>query len=400
MLRRKLGRPRDPDLLHPGERHGMRLLFATSIKAWGGGEEWMLSACRGLLRRGHDVTLAARPGSAIRTRAARENIPLLDVPFRHDLDVVSFLSIYRFCRRQRPDLLCLNMDRVLRIAGSAARAAGVPCVLPRRGSEFPLKNGIFYRWSYRKIATGMIVNSWTTARTLLRDIPWRPAGNLHVLLNGVDLSRYANPRPRERTRAELGIPAASPVIITLGELTERKNPAAALRAMSTLFPRHPQLHALIVGEGPLRDSLEREAARGGMKDNVHFLGFRTDVPDLLHAGDILVHTARVEGFGYAVAEAMAAGLPVVAVRASSIPEIVDDGSTGILVEPDDDAALAAGIEAYLNDAERRKRDGDAGHARVRARFDLERRIDELEKVFEQEIRETNPTSRPGIRVDR
>ena len=107
----------------------MKVLFATSIKSWGGGEEWMLSACRGMKERGHAVTLAARPGSAIAARAIRQGISCMEVPFRHDLDADSFWRVYRFCAKEHPDLLCVNMDRVLRVAGSAARAAGVRCVI-------------------------------------------------------------------------------------------------------------------------------------------------------------------------------------------------------------------------------------------------------------------------------
>jgi len=371
----------------------MKILFATSIKSWGGGEEWMLSACRGLQERGHSVTLAARPGSAIAERAAGFQIPTIGVPFLHDLDLSSFWSVYRFCSRERPDLLCVNMDRALRIAGSAARAAGVRCVLPRRGSEFPLKDGMTYRWSYRRIATGMIVNSEATAKTLLRDVSWRPAGRLHILPNGVDLSRFKNPRPRDHVREELGIPTKATVVITVGELTKRKNPSAVLHAVAELLPRHPDLHALFVGEGPLRNLLQRDAGSTGLGANLRILGFRNDVPNLLHASDVYVHTARLEGFGYAVAEAMAAGLPVVAARSSSIPEIVEDGTTGILVDPENPAALARAIEAYAADPARRRRDGDAGLLRVRAEFDLEKRLKELEEVFELEIRESSRPTR-------
>jgi glycosyltransferase involved in cell wall biosynthesis len=371
----------------------MKVLFATSIKSWGGGEQWMLSACCGMRERGHDVTLAARPGSAIAARAQRSGIPLIAIPFRYDFDLASFWNVFRFCAANRPDVLCVNMDRALRVAGSAARAAGVRCVIPRRGSEFPLKGGIVYRWSYRQIATAMIVNSQATARTLLRKISWRPAGRLHVLPNGVDLSRFENARPREQVREELNLPPHALTLLSIGELTSRKNPLALLHAMADLVPRYPHLCALLVGEGPLRHELQREAARAGLSDHLRLLGFRNDIPDLLHAGDVLVHTARVEGFGYVIAEAMAAALPVVATRSSSIPEIVDDGKTGILFDPEDHAALLSAIETYAADPVRRRRDGSAGLLRARAEFDLQRRLDELEAIFELEIRGTSRPSR-------
>jgi glycosyltransferase involved in cell wall biosynthesis len=377
----------------------MRILFATSIKSWGGGEEWMLSAARGLAERGHQVALAARPGSAIDARASGSAIERVDVPFARDFDPASMRIVHAFCRSWRPDLLCLNMDRTLRTAGVAARLAGVRSVIPRRGSEFPLKDGWIYRWTYQRVATSMIVNSRATERALLQGVTWRPAGRIHVLLNGVDARRFDRPRPRAEIRAALGVPGEAFLIATIGELTTRKNPALLVRALRR--PGAPPAHAIFAGEGPERERIVEEARAAGIDGRVHVLGFRDDVPDLLGASDLLVHVAHVEGFGYAIAEAMMAGIPTVASRVSSIPEIVEDGVTGILVPPDDADALARAIDAYARDPERRRRDGAAGRARAHAEFDLERRTDELEAIFDQEIRRTSsPPRSAGTRSGR
>jgi glycosyltransferase involved in cell wall biosynthesis len=359
----------------------MRVLFATSIKTWGGGEKWMLGAARGLAERGHATTVAARPGSAIAVRAHEEGVEVLPVAFRSDADVPSFLRVWLWCRRRRPDALVLNMDRVLRVAGPAARAAGVPAVLPRRGSEFPLKDGPLYRWTYRRVATGVIVNSRATARTLVEGVDWRPAGRIHVLLNGVAIPDSAAIRPRERTRQDLGLTPDDPVIVAVGELTARKNFGLLLDALPPLVDAHPRLTVLVAGEGEERARLEDRIAELGLGERFRLLGFRRDVPDLLAAADLLVHPARVEGFGYAPAEAMAAGLPVVASDASSLPEIVRNGETGILVVPDDVEALRSAIGTYLDDPARRARDGAAGRERVRREFSPRARLDELEEIL-------------------
>jgi glycosyltransferase involved in cell wall biosynthesis len=363
----------------------MNVLFATSIKTWGGGEEWMLSQARGLAERGHAITLAARPGSAILVRAREVGIPLLPVAFRSDADLGSLLRVYRFCRRTRVDAICLNMDRVLRIAGVAAKLAGVRAILPRRGSEFPLKGGLLYRWTYQRVATGMIVNSRATAEALCRRIAWRPRGKLHVLLNGVQLSRFADPRPRRETRKSLDLSEDSLVVIVVGELTSRKNAALLLQAAPQLRRRFPTLRILLVGEGEEEERLRHQAAELAVASSVRFLGFRRDVPDLLAASDLLVHPARVEGFGYAVVEAMAAGLPVVATNASSLPEIVAPDVTGLLFPLDDREALERAVGVYLEDTERRARDGQAGRERARRRFSFERRLEELELILTQEV---------------
>lgn len=365
----------------------MRLLFATSIRTWGGGEEWMRTAAAGLADRGHAAELLAPAGSAIAERAAADGLRVSTAPFAADLDVVSFARTFAVCRRLCPDAMVLNMDRVLRVGGTAARLAGVPVVLPRRGSEFPLKDGALYRFTYRRVATGMIVNSRATAETLVRRIAWRPAGRVHVLPNHVDVDRFADPAPRTVTRRALGLPGDAAVLITVGELTTRKSTDLVVRQLPRLA-RERDVRLLVVGQGAEEEAWRALARDLGVADRVRFLGFRSDVPDLLAASDVLVHPARVEGFGYAVAEAMAAGLPVVATNASSLPELVEDGGTGLLFPPGDGDALAAALETYLADPERRRRDGERGRERATREFALARRLDELERLLEQEISAT------------
>jgi len=281
--------------------------------------------------------------------------------------------------------MILNMDRVLRVGGTAARLAGVPVVLPRRGSDFALKPGLLYRLTYRHVATGVIVNSRTTAANLASRIRWRPAGAVHVLPNHVELARFASPRPRAEVRAELGLPADGPVAICVGELTSRKNAALAIRALPEILGEVPDAWLLIVGKGREEEAWRGLARSLGVASRVCFAGFRRDVPDLLAAADVLVHASRAEGLPNAVTEAMAAGRPVVASDASSHPELVDDGTTGRLFAPDDASALAAAVVPYLRDRELRLRHGAAGRERAEREFSLEHRLAELEALLEREI---------------
>jgi glycosyltransferase involved in cell wall biosynthesis len=363
----------------------VRILFATSIRTWGGGEEWMLGTARGLARRGHEVALAAPGRSAIALRAGAAGLPVVRCPFLADADVVSFARVHLHCRACRVEVMCLNMDRVLRVGGLAAKLAGVPVILPRRGSEFALKGGALYRFTWRRVATGVLVNSRATAGTLCRDIDWRPAGTVHVLPNGVDLARFERARPRAESRRELGIPADAPVLLVVGELTGRKDAMLLVERAPSLAARFPGLVILLAGAGREEERLRGRAAALGVSAAVRVLGFRDDVPDLLAAADVLVHPARVEGFGYAVAEAMAAGVPVVATDASSLPELVDDERTGLLFPSGDGAAMERAVARYLADPDLRARHGAAGREKAHAEFDFERRLAELENVFAREL---------------
>ncbi len=359
----------------------MNVLFASSIATWGGGENWMLSAALGLAARGHDVALATRRGSELQRRAAAAGLAVDGLEFHGDLDPAASWWFSRACRRGRRDVLCVNMDKVLRVAGPAARLAGVPAVVPRRGSEMPLGRKVSHRWAYLDVATGVIANSEATRRTLLASAPWLPPARVRVIYNGLNLGACDRPARRAAVRAALGAGDGAPVLGLVGELTARKNQALLVRELPALRARFPGLQAWLVGEGPEREPLARLAADLGVADAVRLLGFRDDVPDLLAGIDLLVHPARVEGFGYVLVEAMAAGKPVVAAAASSIPEIVVEGVTGHLVPPDDGAALRDAVARVLADPARARALGEAGRARARERFSIPRMLDELETYF-------------------
>jgi glycosyltransferase involved in cell wall biosynthesis len=258
----------------------------------------------------------------------------------------------------------------------------VRAILPRRGSEFPLKGHLNYRFQYQVIASGLIVNSRATAQTLCRDIDWTPRGRVHVLYNGVDLTPFDSTRPRVELRRELGLSNNDLALIQVGELTTRKNAALAVSALPRFDRR---VHLLLVGEGPEESSLRELASTHGVAERAHFLGFREDVPSLLTASDVLVHCARVEGFGFAVAEGGAAGIPAVAANASSVPEIIVDGETGALFESDDVDDLVRALQPYLTDADLRAAHGQAGRRRVESTFELQQKMDGLEALFEAEL---------------
>lgn len=401
----------------------MNVLFASCIRHWGGGEKWMLSAALGLRERGHAVAVAGRAGSELLARARAAGLPAHGVAFHGDFDPAASWFFYRLCRRLRPDLLCTNMDKVLRVAGPAARLAGVPAVVPRRGSEMPIGGKVSHRWAWREIATGVIANSEATRRTMLESAPWLPPERVRVIYNGLRLEEYDLPGWRASVREELGTPADAPVIGMIGELTARKNHALLLRELPELRRRFPGLEVWIAGEGPERErllALAREAgggagpgAPGGVPDGapaggagargsagagpaVKLLGFRGDVPYLIAGIDLLAHPARVEGFGYALVEAMAGGKPVIAAATSSIPEIVADGKTGLLFPPEDGAALREATARVLADPGLARTLGEAGRTRARALFSLERMLDEVEAYFAEHIAARRPPPRePG-----
>ncbi len=370
----------------------MNILFASCIEHWGGGENWMLSAALGLRDRGHGVRLAARRGSELHKRGQAAGLAVTGIRFHGDFDPVASFTFWRLCRRHRIDVLCTNMDKVLRIAGPAARLAGVDAVVPRRGSEMPIGNRISHKLTWKHIAAGAIANSEATRRTMLESAPWLPADQVRVIYNGIDLERYARPETREAVRGMMGSDEDTPVIGMVGELTGRKNHMLVVRCLPAIVERLPDAQVWIVGEGDQREELLDEAEHLGVRDHLHLLGFRDDVPELLGAVDVLAHPALMEGFGYVLVEAMASGRPVVAAATSNIPEIVVDGLTGYLCAPEDAEIWTRRLLEVLEDGALQQRLGQAGQQRAQELFSFERMISEVEAYFGELAGDPHPST--------
>jgi glycosyltransferase involved in cell wall biosynthesis len=359
----------------------LNILFSSCLTEWGGGEFWMLSTAEGLRDRGHDVHLACAEDSELGRRAEAAGLPVDYLRFHGDLDPKLSRMYWRLCKRYDIHTLCCNMDKVLRVAGPAARMAGAS-VVPRRGSESPLGSKISHRIAYLKVASGVIVNSLATRDTLLESAPWLPAEKVRVIYNGIHCERYERDQAvRERVRAEMGAGPQTRVIGMVGELTSRKNHMVVVSELGTLLDRFPDLQLWIAGDGPERRKLEMIATADGSIDSLKLLGFRKDVPDLLQGMDLFCHPAHREGFGYVIVEAMAAGLPVIVSSTSNLPELVPDGEAGLLCDPESASQWRRRMGKLLEDNTMSESLAAGGQARARKLYAFDRMLEEVEDYF-------------------
>ncbi|MBI4719776.1 MAG: glycosyltransferase family 4 protein [Chitinivibrionia bacterium] len=179
----------------------------------------------------------------------------------------------------------------------------------------------------------------------------------------------------------MGVPEDAAIVTLAGELTERKGHRFIIEAAADVLRSFPGARFVFAGEGSARSELEESLDKKGLGGFFHLLGFRDDIPSILTASDVLVLPSSVEGFGYVLAEAMAASIPVVATRSSSIPEVVEDGVTGLLHEYGKTDEIAAHLARLLGDEALARTMGDAGLRRAREHFHLDRMIDSLEALF-------------------
>jgi glycosyltransferase involved in cell wall biosynthesis len=208
-----------------------------------------------------------------------------------------------------------------------------------------------------------------------------PAHKLFVIPNGIEPEVFQRVS-RTEARTHLGIEENTPVIGFVGRLEPQKGLSYLIEAVAQLIRDWPTLMCIVVGDGSLRSSLQRQAIQLDVKDKVHFLGYRPDVPALLPAFDIFVLPSLYEGLPYTILEAMAAGIPVIATDVAGTRDVVRDGETGLLVPPGDVPALREAIRQIFDNQELKSKLAQAGRQIVVHDFRLEDCVHRMEKLYQ------------------
>jgi glycosyltransferase involved in cell wall biosynthesis len=258
-----------------------------------------------------------------------------------------------------------------------ARAAGVPLVAHEHNRAW--RQTAFERMLDRALvgraATRVVCVSTDAARPLL-DAGVDPA-KLELVPNGIALGAALS---RDEARRALGLPAAVPVVGAVASLRPEKALDVLVRAFGRLAARRPELVLCLVGDGTERDRL-RTLAQGL---RVVFAGERTDAPRLASAFDVAVLCSRSEGLPLSALEALAAGTPLVGTRVGALPDLLSGGA-GVLVEPGDDAELAAAIGNLLDDPVRAAAAGRVGREVVAARYRLDTAVGRVERIYREAL---------------
>ena len=373
----------------------MRVLLCSSLRGFGGGEEWFASAAALLAARGHDVWLAARTGSDLARVARERGLRVREIPFGGDLDPRAVAVLHNLLTRERSEVAVTNLDKESRGLALAALGAGPLALVPRRGSDIPIKDHALHRWLFGRRAARILVNSPATAATILRSLPSLDPAKIALLPNGVDAIDLPEV---ERAECEARWPEGhGPRLITVGELSEQKNQAGLVRALAEV-PGPWRL--LVVGEGRARPLIEGEIARLGLSARVRLAGHVPDARRLTAAADLFLHFSADEGQPWAVLEALASGVPTVATRLPGIEPLIEEGVTGALVAPYDEAALARAVTALLADPARARALGAAARHRIERTHSAALLGDRLEGLLESARLARTRAPRRAVFLDR
>jgi glycosyltransferase involved in cell wall biosynthesis len=297
-------------------------------------------------------------------------------------------DLVRVARERRAAILHVHGYAAADFGRLAARRVGAALVLhehfadPRMPAYQGLADRLLSRFTDRAIAV-----SGSTRDFLVRQ-RHVPAARVRLIWNGAPLAEFAPVAPAAAlaTRRELGLPAESLVVGSIGRLSEQKGHRYLLDAAARVVAQKKDARLLIVGDGDQMDALRRQADALGITASVLFAGHRTDVRALLGALDVFCISSTYEGTPLALFEAMAAGKAIVSTAVDGCREVLEDGATGLLVPPRDPEALAAALLRCLDDAALRaslaKRAREAS-----ARFDIAACVAQMQDLYDEVLAE-------------
>lgn len=357
----------------------LTILHTEASNGWAGQEIRILGEMLGMKGRGYEVLLATSPDTAIYERARRAGIETFAVPMDRRGFVGGVAAMYRIIRERRVSLVGTHSSRDSWMGALAGKLAGAKVVRYRHISS-ALNKSPFTRLVYGPLTDGVITTGEFIRAQLVRELGLRP-DKIHSVPTGIDTARFTG-QGGEALRRELGIADGAPVIGMAAALRSWKGHRYVLEAMPEILREFPDAKLVLAGEGPVRPYIDQWKEELGIAGSVIMLGHRDDIEAVIAAFDVSVMASYAsEGIPQFALQSMASGRPVVGTDVGGIPEVVQDGVTGMVVPPKDPAALASAVKRLLADRALMARMGEAGRALVLERHTTDRMLDDIEAVY-------------------
>ncbi len=306
-------------------------------------------------------------------------------------DLRAAASLVGLLRRERPAIVHTHSSKAGILGRFAAAAAGVPVIIHSihgwgfHPGQTAAGWGLFVgmeRLASR--ATSAFIGVSRANLDLGESLRILREDQARLIRSGIPLGEF---RPRDGGEAGTDLPWPSPpeggvVVGMVACLKAQKAPLDFVEVAEAVLREEPRARFVLVGDGEMRGAIEERLRAAGAGDRVTLTGWRRDVPRLMRAFDVLLHTSRWEGLPRVFPEAMATGLPIVATRVDGAPEAVEEGVNGLLFEPGDTAGMASAVVRLVRDPARRREMGRAGIDRAGA-WDIDRMVRDQERLYEE-----------------
>lgn len=283
----------------------------------------------------------------------------------------------------QPDVIHTHQIGVLFHVGMAVRKLGIPIIHSEHGKHY--ESSIRRRWLGRiaaRFTRCFVCVSSDIAKSVLK---WRiaPAKRLRVIDNGIDIEQFSTAVDRDIVRSELKIPGGTFIIGTVGRLADVKRQDVLIRAFAGLSSRNRNVHLIIVGEGPRRESLQCLISSLNIADRVHMVGYRSDRARFLKAMDIFALTSESEGMPLVVLEAWASGLAVICSHVGGLTKMIRSGENGLLFPTGDHLELSNQFAELIANEQLRNRIAMNGNSEVRAAYSVDKMTGQYHDLYRE-----------------
>ncbi|MDD5674537.1 MAG: glycosyltransferase family 4 protein [Chitinivibrionales bacterium] len=377
------------------------LHIITQLDCGGSARSTLLTAC-GL----HDdrcqsaiaCGVSVNPSEAAEAAAHAAGVPIFHFPnLRRPMtpwrDVLALVNLYRLIHKNKYDIVHTHTSKAGILGRFAAKMAGTPVIIHTPHGH------VFYGYFSKALTAFYVFLEWavmgftdaliTLTRREKQDYLDRhigPAAKIYPIYSGIPLEPFlTGKKPRAQVRAQLGISETEFVCGTVARLVAIKNHALIVEAAGLLVNHIKNIRFVFVGDGELHDQLTEQINNAGLSEHFLFLGWRSDVADLVRAFDIFVLCSKNEGMGRAFVEAQAAGVPVIGSRICGIPEVLLEGRTGLLIDHDRAHELAEKIMLLYNNPERTTIMPQQCREWVNPRFSVETMVAEIERLYQKSL---------------
>jgi glycosyltransferase involved in cell wall biosynthesis len=364
----------------------MKVLHIISSGGMYGAEAVILNLSRILNEGGHFSEVAAFSNSAnpnlqLHERALQEGIQSHLIPCFGQVDRAALKAIRELVTGRGVDVVHAHGFKADVYAYFALRRTDVPLVSTCHTwydtDWLVTLYGRIDRMVLRRFARVVAVSDEVRQQLLAAGVREE---RVRIVRNGIDLRPFENVAPALRAEMEAG---DTPIVGLIGRLAHSKGVDVYLDAAGRVLSNGAKARFIVVGEGPDRTMLQRKIDEMKLSGHATMLGQRDDMPAVYASLDIMVSASRQEGLPMAILEGMASKLPLVATAVGEVPTVVENGRTGLLVPPEDVAALAAGIAELLNRPAERARMGTEGRQRVRDDYSAERMAEDYLQVYNE-----------------
>jgi glycosyltransferase involved in cell wall biosynthesis len=358
----------------------------------GGGQINLLSLAKNLDKEKFEVFVCSGEEGPLVDEVRKNNLTYFPVAFSKKLNRKTVKDLIPVLRDNKIDILHTHGG----VAGFYGRWAARKCRLPviihtLHGIHYLHYRNFLLKWIY--VLLERYFSRFTDALIFVSDadrekgkrFKLAPEEKMVVVKNGIDLSSRELQKKLEseieKNRRDLGLQSSQPIVGTVARLHRQKGITYLLKAAKRICQAFPEIKILIVGGGPLRSKLEREAQRLGLEDVVWFMGKREDVTKFLSIFDIFVLPSLWEGLPYVLMEAAALGKTVVATDIDGVREVIENGKTGILVPPRNPESLAQAVRRLLQDKGYALKLGQKIGEEVLPRFTLSRMVTQIQNLY-------------------